>query len=68
MTTLLVILAIIHVVLVVLAVTACKEAKEKEWVVVWTLCVIPIVGPLLIIYLYIMSKINEQATKSQEIE
>jgi len=63
---LLTVLTVLHMLLVVLAVIACKEAKEKEWVIVWVLCLIPIIGPLLIMYLYIMSKVNEQASKLKD--
>lgn len=58
-------IAVVHVLLVMLAVVACKEAREKEWVIVGALCVIPIIGPLLIMYLYVMSKVNEQVSKSK---
>ena len=50
------ILILVHILLCVVTGALCKRASEKEWWLFTALCCIPYVGPLLIIYLYVMYK------------
>ena len=54
---------LIHIVLCVVAYVLCKKAKESEWALFFALCLFPYLGPLFIVYLYIMHRVKEITDK-----
>lgn len=52
----------IHIILCIVAFALCKRAGEKEWWLFVVLCLVPIIGPLFVVYLYVMQKVRENST------
>lgn len=50
---------IVHIILCLISWSLCKKAKESEWQIFLIACLIPFIGPLWVVYAYIIYKIKE---------